>query len=107
MYFSCCFWSKNIHLVNILLSKYFIPPKIYQHFFTENLTINNDKYSLVSIIKKSGDEQSGHYINYSKYDNIWYKYDDSTRTELKTPASIIIKNKDSFYPTSILYERIN
>ena len=52
------------------------------NFPIKGLSINNVNYNLISVINHHGSTQnSGHYTNFSKYNNKWYLLNDESITE--------------------------
>ena len=74
------------------------------NIMTEQILLNNNKYNLIGFIVHIGeDPRSGHYISYTKKNNIWRKYDDST-TQVIDNIYNIPPNEDKYI---YLYERVD
>ena len=71
--------------------------------FAGNIILN-----LTCIICHSGtDVNSGHYVNYVKQNDKWFKYDDELVTEIKNEKSLLNRVSAGAYTTAyiLLYSR--
>jgi len=72
----------------------------------DTLTIpkNNKKYNLIGFYVHSGSESGGHYYAYKKYDDRWYKFNDSSKEGPDLKEEDFQLNK--FQAKTLLYEEI-
>jgi len=72
----------------------------------DNIYVNNIIYKLIGFIAHSGSFNSGHYISYIKYDNIWYSFNDEHVNKINLNNKKIWEYNINFTPYVILYEKI-
>uniref|UniRef100_A0AC34RDY8 USP domain-containing protein n=1 Tax=Panagrolaimus sp. JU765 TaxID=591449 RepID=A0AC34RDY8_9BILA len=55
----------------------------------------NAKYNLFAVIAHDGSMTEGHYTNYIKFDNLWFKFDDENIT--KVDDNVVMSNAYVLY----------